>query len=281
MHIPETQTRVKALMDRLAADPPQVLLLEGGDAAEREALALYWAARLNCRCGGPACGDCPACVQVRDKVHTDLRICDGREGKIKIDEIRELKPLFGQPPRGDGKRVVIFAEAQELTPQAANALLKSLEEPSRGTVFALLTPQREWLLPTLVSRSWVLTLAWPSETVVGDEVRQWKEGLMTFWRTGKGWFKLTSAKGAVDKDLAMNVILACQHEVVHTMTGAGGPNGGSDMSASFAKVPPAALKKIDLALAHAQDALSIPTPVNPALVLDWLATRVYAVVRGR
>lgn len=277
MQIPEHQDRIKALMDRLADEPPQVLLLEGGTVDEREALALYWAARLNCSCADGACGGCVACVQVRDKVHTDLRICDGREAKIKIEEIRELKPLFGQPPRGDGKRVVIFNEAQELTQQAANALLKSLEEPSRGTVFVLLAPQREWLLPTLVSRSWVLTLAWPEEAAIAEDIRQWQGALMEFWRTGRGWFKRTSAKGAVDKELAMGVVLACQHELVRTMTGA----HGSDMSDSFAKVRPAALKKIDLALAHAQDALSIPTPVNPALVLDWLATRVYGVVRQR
>ncbi|BBD09723.1 DNA polymerase III subunit delta' [Desulfovibrio ferrophilus] len=277
MNIPNNQIRIKDLMDRLADDPPQVLLLEGGTVDEREALALYWATRLNCHCEGSACGDCVVCKQIHDRVHADLRICDGREAKIKIDDVRELKHLFGQPPRGDGKRVVIFNEAQELTQQAANALLKSLEEPSQGTVFLLLTPQREWLLPTLVSRSWVLTLAWPSETRTPEDIREWQKALMAFWRTGKGWFKRTSAKGAVDKDIAMSVVLACQHEVARTLIG----KGGSDMSDGFAKVRPASLKKIDLALAHAQDTLSIPTPVNPALVLDWLATRIYGVIREK
>lgn len=281
MTIPDNQKRIQELMDRLAEDPPQVLLLEGGTVDEREAMALYWAARLNCKHQGSACGRCPICIQIRDRVHTDLKILDGREAKIKIDEVRELKPLFGQPPRGDGWRVVLFNEAQELTPQAANALLKSLEEPSRGTVFLLLTPQREWLLPTLVSRSWVLTLAWPGEPRSSDDIRDWQNALMTFWRTGKGWFIRTGAKGAVDKDLAMGVVLACQHELVRTLSGLGDPSTSSDMSTGFAKVRPEALKRIDLALAHAQDTLSTPTPVNPALVLDWLATRVYGVIRGK
>ena len=273
--IPKHQQRIRELMDRLSADAPQVLLLEGGTPDEREALALYWAQLLNCK-GGGACGRCPACIQVRDLALVDLKILDGREGKIKIDPVRELKPLFGQPPRGDGRRVVIFHEAQELTPQAANALLKSLEEPCEGTVFLLLAPQREWLLPTLVSRSWVLTLAWPADTVDDDEIRQWKTALMDFWRTGKGWFAKSGAKSAVDKDLAMRLVIGCQRDYARALAG----GAATGMGAGFAKMPPAALKKVDLALAHAQDALSLQTPANPALVVDWLATRVHGILRG-
>jgi DNA polymerase-3 subunit delta' len=46
------------------------------------------------------------------------------------------------------------------------------------------------------------------------------------------------------------------------------------------KLTPGRLKRLDLALAHAQDALSLPTPVNPALVLDWLATHVHKALRA-
>jgi len=277
MQIPARQHRVKTLLNRLASEPPQVLLLEGGTAAEREALALYWACRLNCSGTATACGTCRSCIQIRDRVHADLRICDGSAAKIKIDDIRLLKPLFGQPPRGDGLRVVIFHEAQELTVQAANALLKSLEEPSQGTVFVLLAPQREWLLPTLVSRSWTLTLAWPEETPAADDAREWLATLLAFWRNGQGWFKRTSAKGAVDKDLAMRLVLALQRDVARTLAG----RTDTPLSESFAKLPPDRLKAIDLTLAHAQDALSLPTPVNPTLVLDWLATHGYKAVRGQ
>lgn len=276
MQIPTQQTRIAELMNKLSQDPPQVLLLEGGTVDERLCLALHWAQLLNCATGS-ACGNCPACVQIRDKVFTDLRILDGAEGKIKIDPVRELKPLFGQPPRGTGRRVVIFNEAQELTQQAANALLKTLEEPCKGTVFMLLTPQREWLLPTLVSRSWVLTLAWPQDAPEDDGLSTWKTALMDFWRTGKGWFKLSSAKGAVDKHLAMALVTACQHEYARALTG----QVSTPMSKGFGRMTPEALKRVDLTLAHAQDCLSLPTPAAPALVLDWLATRVYEILRQR
>lgn len=277
MIVPETQNRIKNFLDRLAAEPPQVLLLEGGTEQEREALALYWAARLNCDCPDHACGNCRICTQIDQRVLPDLKICDGTQAKIKIDDIRELKPLFAQPPRGDGKRVVIFHEAQELTEQASNALLKSLEEPSHGTVFVLLTPQREWLLPTLVSRSWTLTLAWPGNTPEDPETEDWLASLIEFWRTGKGWFKRTSTKGAVDKHLAMRLVLTLQRDITHTLAA----RETTTRAGNFAKLPPNRLKHLDLTLAHAQDALSLPTPTNPTLVLDWLATRGYQVVRGR
>ncbi len=276
MHIPERQNRIASLLLRLAAAPPQVLLLEGGDAAERRALGLFWAARLNCAAGQPPCGACRSCVQVREGVHPDLVFLDGGQDKIKIDEVRELRSLLGQAPRGDGVRVVVFHEAQELTPQAANALLKSLEEPSRSTVFVLLAPQREWLLPTLVSRSWTLTLAWPGEPGADPALAEWLDALMEFWRSGRGWFRRTGVKGAVDKHLAMALVLALQREVVHTLRGR--PEG--PVAQGLARLSPGRLKRLDLALAHAQDALSLPTPVNPALVLDWLATHMHGALRA-
>lgn len=277
MQISDRQHHVRSLLDRLSAQPPQVLLLEGGEAHDRLALAEHWAARLNCATR-EACGGCRPCTQVRDRVHPDLIVFDGTEGKIKIEPVRELKPTLGQPPRGDGKRVVVFHEAQELTQQAANALLKSLEEPSHGTVFVLLSPMREWLLPTLVSRSWTLTLAWPQGPAPDEDIADWLITLLDFWRSGHGWFKRTSTKGAVDKDLAMRLVLALQREVARTLSG----QQDTTVSQSFAKLPLNRLKTVELTLAHAQDALSLPTsPVNPTTTLDWLATRIYRAVRGR
>ncbi len=273
MNIPKSQNRVKDFLDHLAQDPPQVLLLEGGRAYEREALALYWAARLNCENPGFACLACAACKQVADRVLRDLFFFDGTEGKIKIDPVRDLKPVFGQAPRGSGKRVVIFHEAQELTIEAANTLLKSLEEPCPGTVFVLLAPQRERLLPTLVSRSWVLTLGWPLDSPEDAQVGEWLNALLKFRQTGQGWFARTGAKGALDRDLALRIVLACQRDLAGALAG----KYDSPLAMDLKNLGPDGIKKIDLALVHAQDALNTtPTPVNPALVLDWLATRKWA-----
>jgi DNA polymerase-3 subunit delta' len=264
------QDRVKGFLDRLSESPPQVVLLEGGAAAERMDTALYFAASLKCGAGPGACLDCRECVQIIERVSRDLFIFDSREGNIKVQDVRDVVPVFSQPPRDGGKRSVLFVEAQQLNPSTANLLLKSLEEPRPHTVFMLLAPQRERLLPTLVSRSWVLTLAWTVEREPGEEVEDWLAAMAEYMAGGEGWFARTGKKGAVSRDLALSVVLACQAELAGAMTG----EKGSPLSARLAAMPPESLRRFDLVLSRAMEALNLPTPVNPALVLDWLATRV-------
>jgi DNA polymerase-3 subunit delta' len=262
-------SRIRDILDRLGAEPPQVLLFEGGDAAGREAAALYWAQRLNCGSGDRACGTCPACGQIMARVFRDLFVFDGKEGNIKVEEVRELIPVLSQAPSVGRKRVVLFLEGQMFTEATANTLLKSLEEPNPATCFVLTAPQRERLLPTLVSRSWVLTLAWPG--VGGGDGKEWVAALRDFARIGTGWFSRTAGKGAVDKAAALAALLACQADLARAMRG----EAGEGLAHELGRVLGAeGLRKLDLTLGHAQDALTLPTPVNPALVLDWLATRV-------
>ncbi|NDV19566.1 DNA polymerase III subunit delta' [Pseudodesulfovibrio sp. JC047] len=257
-------------LNAIAHDPPQSIVIEGGDADSRVALALYWAMRLNCASGSVPCGQCAACKQIGDLAFNDLVFFDGREGLIKVDPVRQMRSTWGQPPNGDGYRVTIFAEAQMFMTEAANALLKSLEEPRPGNVFVLAAPQRERLLETLISRSWVVTLAWPDVRQNSPEVSEWVQALVTFWQTGRGWFARTSSKGAVDKHLAMQVVLGMQRELREAMSG----SCGTSVSVSLANsqdLP--SLRRIGLVLDKAQEALNTQVPVNPAMVLDWVATR--------
>jgi len=257
-------------LNAIAHDPPQSIVIEGGDADSRVALALYWAMRLNCESGAVPCGQCPACKQIADLAFNDLLFFDGREGLIKVDSVRDKRSTWGQPPNGDGYRVSIFAEAQMFMTEAANALLKSLEEPRPGNVFVLAAPQRERLLETLVSRSWVVTLSWPDVRVNPPEVTEWTTALVKFWQTGRGWFERTQVRGAVDRNLAMDVVIGMQRELREAMSGA----CGTPLSASMAKAyGPADLRRIGLVLEQAQDALNTQVPVNPTMVLDWVATR--------
>ncbi|MFQ8736457.1 MAG: DNA polymerase III subunit delta [Bilophila wadsworthia] len=168
------------------SDPPQVLILEGGSVAERFSVALWHAARLNCPEGRPPCLHCPACLQIGANLFHDLYVLDGREGSIKIETVRELRTILGEAPRGDGKRVVILAEAQSLGVEAANALLKSLEEPRPGVCFLLLAPQRGASLPTLVSRGWVVRWRGGAGTPSTPELFQWEEALAEFGPPGRG-----------------------------------------------------------------------------------------------
>lgn len=123
---------------------------------------------------GP-CLACAACVRLRQATHRDFFILDGRTENIKIASVREVRSVLGEPPREASQRIVLLAEAQNLGVEAANALLKSLEEPKPHTRFVLTVPQRERLLPTLVSRSWILTLPWPRP---GQSLGAWEEAAL-------------------------------------------------------------------------------------------------------
>lgn len=305
---------LRARLESIAGSPPQVLLLEGGTADERFAVALWWAARLNCHEAGAPCLTCPDCTQVTGRMHRDIFVFDGREGNISIDAVREVRSILGEAPRGEGRRVIIFAEAQSLGEAAANALLKSLEEPRPGTSFLLLAPQRERLLPTLVSRGWVLTLPWPiPATTPSDATAPWLDALVTFCETGRGWFEKTGTRGAVDAPLATEVVLACERALLAAHTLNGGPaardraapgspdeqdghdgaNGGrplpdeplsteNPLAVFFARLGPAAMAQVDTILAHCGECLALrPSPVNPSMTLDWLATRLFLLVRAK
>ncbi|WP_419785072.1 DNA polymerase III subunit delta' [Pseudodesulfovibrio sp.] len=257
-------------LNAIAHDPPQSMVIEGGDAESRVALSLYWAMRLNCETGGVPCGICPACKQIADLAFNDLLFFDGREGLIKVQSVRDQRGTWGQPPSGDGYRVTIFAEAQMFMTEAANALLKSLEEPRPGNVFVLCAPQRERLLETLVSRSWVVTLSWPDKRINDPAVAQWVAALAECWNSGRGWFQRTGTKGAVNRDLAMSVVLGMQRELREALSGACGTQVSARLAQTYG---PQGLRRIGLVLEQAQDALNTQVPVNPAMVLDWVATR--------
>lgn len=154
--------------------------------------------------------------------------------------------------------------------EAANALLKSLEEPRPGNVFVLAAPQRERLLETLVSRSWVVTLAWPDVRQNAPEVTEWTTALVQFWATNRGWFERTSAKGSVNKDIALQVVLGMQRELREAMSGSCATPLSSQLAGTYDL---RGLRRIGLALDQAQEALNTQVPVNPAMVLDWVATR--------
>jgi DNA polymerase-3 subunit delta' len=260
-------------LNAIAHDPPQSVVIEGGDADSRLALALYWAMRLNCETGGEPCGQCAPCRQIADFAFNDLLFFDGREGLIKVQPVRDQRGTWGQPPHGDGFRVTIFAEAQMFMTESANALLKSLEEPRPGNVFVLSAPQRERLLETLVSRSWVVTLAWPDVRVNDPEIAEWTGALAECWRSGRGWFGRTSAKGAVDKSLAQAVVLGMQRELREALSGSCATPVSTALANGYDQK---ALRRIGLVLDQAQDALNTQVPVNPAMVLDWVATRMAA-----
>lgn len=131
-------------------------ILEGGSAAARMRCALYLTCALTCENpqNGKPCLACPACSAVAEGEHEDVKILTPEEDKeIKVDAVRALrKDAYVLPTRCD-YHVYIAAESQKMNLYAQNTLLKILEEPPENTVFFLLAPTKESLLPTVVSRA--------------------------------------------------------------------------------------------------------------------------------
>ena len=270
-HTISAQPRIAGFLERLAPAPPSSLLLEGGTVSERLALGLFWAARLMCREEGPPCGTCRICLQIEGDACRDLFLLNGAEGSISIDTVREVRAVLGDPPAGRGPRVIILAEAQALGDGAANALLKSLEEPCPGNVFVLLAPSREILLPTLVSRSFVLTLGWPHEGGGDPDLRD-RLGLMTeFIQSGKGaWLDWTGRKGSVDARMADALL----REVQRILVQAGYGNPLTDLARVLSsRLDVVAVRQVGVIVENALESLDVGA--NPAVVLEWVTIRMW------
>ena len=128
----------------------------------RLATARAFAQALLCAEGGEdACGRCAACRKIAAGAHPDLRVIApggrteyGAERRaVGIDQIRELKREAAYGPYEGPRKIFIIEDAEALRAEAANSLLKIVEEPPSGVVMILITESTDALLPTLVSRS--------------------------------------------------------------------------------------------------------------------------------
>lgn len=136
---------------------PHAILLHGiaGVGKAQFANALTFAllcARVNAN--GEGCAVCHACRLLATRAHPNvLWIEPEKTGHaIKVDQIREMNEFVQQSSLQDGYRIVIVNPANQLNMNAANALLKTLEEPSKGAIIILVAEQYERLPKTIVSR---------------------------------------------------------------------------------------------------------------------------------
>ena len=113
------------------------------------------------------CGTCPACQQVLSETLPDLHILRSNEGKrIGVEQVREVLSFISQHAFYQNMHVVIIEALEMMTPQAQNALLKSLEEPSSNVVFFLMAKHFGAALGTIASRCMrVNMLPWPDDII--------------------------------------------------------------------------------------------------------------------
>ncbi|TKC87238.1 DNA polymerase III subunit delta' [Trinickia terrae] len=195
-------------LQQLRPQWPHALLLYGQAGIGKLRFAQHLAQGLLCEApleNGEPCGACAACNWFVQGNHPDYRIvlpealaaeagtaaaaaaaeekADADDGKktrtpskeIKIEQVRGLLDFVGVGSHRGGARVVVMYPAEALNVAAANALLKTLEEPPAGVVFLLVSARVDRLLPTIVSRC----RQWPMPTPAAGAAAQWlaKEGV--------------------------------------------------------------------------------------------------------
>ncbi|PRA44580.1 MULTISPECIES: DNA polymerase III subunit delta' [Pseudomonas] len=142
-------------------------LLHGPKGIGKRALAERLMARLLCQQpqGLVACGQCKSCLLLKAGSHPDNYILEPEEADkaIKVDQVRELVGFVVQTAQLGGRKVVLIEPVEAMNINAANALLKSLEEPSGDTVLLLVSHQSSRLLPTIKSRCVQQACPLPSE----------------------------------------------------------------------------------------------------------------------
>lgn len=141
-------------------------LITGPPGSGRSTAATAFAAALVCPLNG--CGQCQVCRMAPVGGHPDVHIVTPSGLSYGVDEARELVRLSSLAPIDSPWRVIVVEDADRLTVQAFDSLLKSLEEPTPHTVWVLCAPSVEDVLPTIISRTRHLSLRTPTTSDVRD-----------------------------------------------------------------------------------------------------------------
>ena len=152
-------------------------LLAGQEGIGVDALATAMGQYLLCQAPNQSisCGKCKSCLLLKSNTHPDfLKIEIGESSKqIKIDQIRQVSEFINKTAQQGGAKVVLLSPAESMNLNAANALLKNLEEPAGHSFFFLVSQQPHLLLPTIKSRCSFIDLPVPDKALS----LKWLDGL--------------------------------------------------------------------------------------------------------
>ncbi len=165
-------------LDLRRESPVHAYLFSGPAHVGKDTLARALAQSLNCRSADAPCGKCDSCRKIAAGSHADVQVirvlaaAESADGKAKteigIEQVRQVQHWASLPPFEGSRRVFIIDGAEQMSLEAANCLLKVLEEPPDGVVFILLSAEPERLPGTVISRCQCLELRPVSPALVEE-----------------------------------------------------------------------------------------------------------------
>lgn len=141
-------------------------LFTGPQQIGKTTLARLFAQALNCTGIARPCGECASCRKMRHGNHPDIRSVEAQGASIKIDQIRTLQSDIALSAYESPWKVHILPDFERATTEAANCLLKTLEEPPGRVILLLTARSPHLLLPTIISRCQQVALRPPAMDLV-------------------------------------------------------------------------------------------------------------------
>lgn len=131
----------------------------GSEGTGKKLMAIEFTKAVNClklNKNSEACEDCPSCNEISKQYSPDLKIIEPIKSSIKIEQIREMRKEIVLKPFKNKKKIYIIDKAEEMTLEASNCLLKTIEEPPYYAIIILICSKIDPILPTIVSRCQVV-----------------------------------------------------------------------------------------------------------------------------
>lgn len=168
--LPWLETTWQQLTSLLSRDQlAHAILLTGPNGIGKSSLANSLADAILCTATTRPCGQCKSCLLRRAGNHPDLLVLDSSATTIGVDAVRQLSHFLHGSAQQQANKVVLLTYAEKLTESAANALLKTLEEPPRHSFIVLTSASAQMLPATVLSRC----QKWPLAAQFGDNALQW------------------------------------------------------------------------------------------------------------
>ncbi|MBT8122205.1 MAG: DNA polymerase III subunit delta' [Gammaproteobacteria bacterium] len=192
---------------------PHALLFSGNPGLGKLALAQQLAGTLLCSArlaDGQPCGECPACAQLAAGSHPDFLYITLEEDAtaIKVDQVRALAGALSMCAHGQGFKVAIIAPADLMNANAANSLLKTLEEPSDNTVLVLVSDRPSRLPATIRSRCQQVRFNAPDQALA----MEWLSGHLANAQQARICLELAAGAPLAALELAADGVVEARRE---------------------------------------------------------------------